>query len=179
MSESIHEKGGRVRRPRVHLKFKVETEGAEVETELPFVIGILGDYTGNAPQRERPMLQDRKLVDINRGNFDEVMAKMGPGLSFGVENTLEGKDKGKEMRVNLAFNSMADFEPARVAEQIEPLRRLLEARNRLRDLMNKVDRSQPLEKMLEEILKDKDAFGKLHAELGLAPPDGTDAPKEG
>lgn len=183
MSESQQEKVQRVRRPRVHPKIKVETEGAEVETELPFVIGVLGDYSGNEPQHKKEPMDQRGFVEINRGNFDEVMSKMGPGLRISVPNTL--KEDGKNLSVALKFNSIEDFEPARVVAQVEPLAKLLEARNRLRDLMNKVDRSQPLEGELEKILNNKDDLERLQAELGIKPkaspsPEASETlPKEG
>lgn len=172
MSESQQEKLQRVRRPRVHLKYKVETEGAEVETELPFVLGVLGDYSGNSPQREKESFSSREFVKIDRGNFNEVMARMGPGVRVRVENTL--KADNTEMPVELKFNSIQDFDPAQIVQQVEPLRRLQEARNRLRDLMTRVDRSEDLEKLLESILKNKTDLDRLTTELGIAP---TEEPK--
>src|ERR671933_293714 len=114
MSSSIHEKLDRVRKPRVHIKYEVETEGAMVEKELPFVVGVLGDFSGNPTQPLKP-LKDRKFIQIDRDNFNEVMARMTPGLNIKVENTLKGD--GSEMAVNLKFGSMEDFEPGRVVDQ--------------------------------------------------------------
>src|SRR5436305_11315005 len=110
-SESINEKLGRVRKPRVHIKYEVETEGAAVEKELPFVVGVLGDFSGNPTEPLKP-LKDRKFIQIDRDNFNEVMARMTPGLNLKVENTLKGD--GSEMAVNLKFNSIEDFEPVQV-----------------------------------------------------------------
>src|SRR5438105_6905723 len=125
MGASIHDKLARVRTPRVHISYKVETEGAEVEKELPFVVGVLGDFSGNPTAPLKP-LKDRKFVQIDRDNFNDVMARMTPGLNIKVENTLAGD--GSQMPVNLKFNSMDDFSPAKVVNQIEPLKKLMETR---------------------------------------------------
>src|SRR5262245_9184191 len=129
---SIHDKLSRVRKPRVHLSYQVETEGAMVEKALPFVVGVLGDFSGDPTSPLKP-LKDRKFIQIDRDNFDDVMAKMTPGLNMKVENTLQGD--GTELSVNLKFQSMADFDPAKVADQVEPLKKLLDTRNKLRDLL--------------------------------------------
>lgn len=134
---SIHDKLERVRKPRVHIRYDVETEGAQVEKELPFVVGVLGDFSGDPTEPLKP-LKDRKFVQIDRDNFNDVMRRMTPGLQMKVENTLAGD--GSEMAVDLKFASMDDFDPANVVNQVEPLRKLLETRNKLRDLMSKVDR---------------------------------------
>ena len=119
MAKSIHDKLKRVRPPRVHITYEVETEGAVVEKELPFVVGVLGDFSGNPTEPLKP-LKDRKFIQIDRDNFNDVMARMTPGLNLRVENTLKGD--GSEMAVQLKFNSMDDFEPANVVKQVEPLR---------------------------------------------------------
>jgi type VI secretion system protein ImpB len=160
---SIHDKLGRVRKPRVHLTYEVETEGAMVERSLPFIVGVLGDFSGDPTSALKP-LKDRKFVQIDRDNFDDVMSKMTPGLKMKVENTLQGD--GSELGVELKFNSMADFDPAKVAEQVEPLRKLMETRNKLRDLLSKADRSEDLEALLERVLKNQEDLGKLAADLG-------------
>lgn len=164
MGASIHDKLNRVRKPRVHITYEVETEGAVSQKELPFVVGVVGDFSGNPTEPLKP-LKDRKFVQIDRDNFNDIMSKMTPGLNFKVENTIAGD--GSEMSVNLEFNSIEDFEPARVANQVTPLRKLLETRDRLRDLLTKVDRSDELEGVLENILKDPDQLGKLAGEVGL------------
>ena len=169
---SIHDKLERVRKPRVHLTYQVETEGAMVEKSLPFVMGVLGDFSGDPTTALKP-LKDRKFVQIDRDNFDDVLSKMTPGLKMKVENTLQGD--GSEMAVDLKFNSIADFEPARVAEQVEPLRKLMETRNKLRDLMAKADRSEDLEELLERVLKNNDDMGKLAGELGAGDSKGGEA----
>ena len=164
MAESIHEKLKRVRKPRVHITYEVETEGAEILRELPFVLGIMGDFSGDPTQPLRP-LAERKFIQIDRDNFNEVMARMTPGLNIRVDNKLA--DDGTQMAVALKFNSIEDFEPARVAEQVPALKALLETRNKLRDLMSKVDRSEELENLLEQILKNENELKSLSGELGL------------
>jgi type VI secretion system protein ImpB len=164
MSASIHDKLNRVRKPRVHITYEVETEGAQVVRELPFVVGVLGDFSGDPTQPLRPMA-DRKFIQIDRDNFNEVMARMTPGLNLKVDNTLA--DDGSQMSVNLKFNSMDDFEPARVAEQVPALKALMETRNKLRDLMSKADRSDELEGLLEQVLKNEGELKSLSSQLGL------------
>jgi type VI secretion system protein ImpB len=164
MAESIHEKLKRVRKPRVHITYEVETEGAEILRELPFVMGIMGDFSGDPTEPLRP-LSERKFIQIDRDNFNDVMARMTPGLNIRVPNKLA--DDGSEMAVALKFNSIEDFEPGRVAEQVPALKALLETRNKLRDLMSKVDRSEQLESLLEQILKNEGELKSLSGELGL------------
>jgi len=169
MAESIHQKLKRVRKPRVHITYDVETEGAEVLRELPFVVGVMGDFSGDPTQPLRP-LAERKFIQIDRDNFNEVMARMTPGLNIRVDNKLA--DDGTQMAVALKFNSIEDFEPARVAEQVPALKALLETRNKLRDLMSKVDRSEELENLLEQILKNENELKSLSGELGLGKQEG-------
>jgi type VI secretion system protein ImpB len=160
---SIHDKLERVRKPRVHITYQVETEGAELEKELPFVVGVLGDFSGNPTEPLKP-LKDRKFIQIDRDNFNEVLARMTPGLNIKVQNTLKGD--GSEMAVQLKFNSLEDFEPDAIVQQVEPLRQLQETREKLRDLLTKVDRSEDLEAVLERVLKNTDDLKKLQADLG-------------
>ncbi|MBB4287205.1 type VI secretion system contractile sheath small subunit [Roseospira goensis] len=175
MAESVHSKLARVRKPRVHIKYDVETEGAVVERELPFVVGVLGSFSGD-PTSPLPPLRDRKFVTIDRDNFDQVMQRMTPGLNLRVENTLKGD--GSEMPVSLSFSSMEDFEPGRVAEQVPALKSLMETRNKLRDLMSKADRSEELEALLEKVLQNKDDLAALQDALGVNP-EGEPAPADG
>jgi type VI secretion system protein ImpB len=164
MSGSVHDKLSRVRKPRVHITYEVETEGAEVQRELPFVMGVMGDFSGDPTSPLRP-LTDRKFVQIDRDNFNDVMASMTPGLNLKVDNKLA--DDGTQMSVELAFRSIEDFEPARVAQQVPALRALLETRAKLRDLMSKVDRSDELENLLEQVLQNDKDMKALSSQLGL------------
>jgi type VI secretion system protein ImpB len=169
MSASIHDKLNRVRKPRVHITYEVETEGAEVMRELPFVVGVLGDFSGDPTQPLRP-LAERKFIQIDRDNFDDVMARLAPGLNLKVDNKLA--DDGTQMSVQLAFNKLEDFEPARVAAQVPALKALLETREKLRDLMSKADRSEQLESLLEQVLQNAGDLKALSGQLGLGAKEG-------
>jgi type VI secretion system protein ImpB len=164
MSGSVHDKLNRVRKPRVHITYDVETEGAAIERELPFIVGVMGDFAGDPTEPLKP-LAERKFTQIDRDNFNDVMARIAPGLQMKVENTLAGD--GSEMAVNLKFRSIEDFEPARVAEQVPALKALMETRAKLRDMMSKVDNSQQLEELLDEVLQDDAKLKALSAQLGL------------
>ena len=164
MAESVQQKLKRVRAPRVHITYDVETEGAEVRKELPFVVGVLGDFSGKPYEPLKP-LRDRKFIQIDRDYFDGVMERMTPGAEFKVENTLAGDDT--QLPVSLKFKSMDDFEPASIVAQVEPLRKLLAVRDKLRDLMSKVDRSEELEGILEEVLQNTEKLDELSKQLGI------------
>jgi len=156
MAESVQKKLNRVRKPRVHITYDVETEGATVTKELPFVVGVIGDFSGKSYEPLKPV-RDRKFTQIDRDNFDDVMRRMTPGAQFKVDNTLTGGDS--QMSVELRFK------PAAVVDQVEPLRKLLAVRNKLRDLMAKVDRSEELEGLLEQVLQNTDKLASLASEL--------------
>lgn len=165
MSGNIQNKLRQVRKPRVHITLDIESEG-QVKKELPFVMGVMGDFSGD-PRKPLPSFAERSFVTIDRDNFSSVMAKMNPGLSLKVDNKLT--DDGSQVAVDLAFNSMEDFEPARVAAQVPQLRALMETRAKLRDLLAKADRSEELESLLEQILQHDDDRKTVSQELGLAP----------
>jgi type VI secretion system protein ImpB len=160
---SINEKLERVRKPRVHIKYEVETGGAMVERELPFVVGVMGDFSGN-PEKPLAPLSERKFVTIDRDNFNDVMARLAPALNLKVDNKLT--EEGGEMSVGLKFNSMTDFEPGAIVDQVPALKALLETRNKLRDLMAKADRSADLEGLLEKVLQNQSDLDQLSKELG-------------
>jgi type VI secretion system protein ImpB len=164
MSDSIHDKLKRVRKPRVHITYDLETNGAVVEKEIPFVMGVMGDYSGDNTEGKKS-LKERKFSQIDRDNFSEVMSKVNPQLRMKVENVLEGD--GSEMSVNLDFKNMDDFEPHRIVEQLEPLKKLMDTRNKLRDLLTKADRSEELESILEDVLSNTNALSSLSSELGV------------
>jgi len=164
MSDSIHDKLKRVRKPRVHITYDLETNGTVVEKEIPFVMGVMGDYSGDNTDSKKP-LKERKFSQIDRDNFNEIMSKVNPQLRMKVENLLEGD--GSEMSVNLDFKNMEDFEPHRIVEQLEPLKKLMDTRNKLRDLLTKADRSEELESILEDVLSNTNALSSLSNELGV------------
>ena len=161
---SIHDKLKRVRKPRVHITYDVETEGTAVKKELPFVVGVMGDFSGDNTEVLKP-LKDRRFVQIDRENFNDVLKRMSPSLKLLVDNTLN--DDGSEFEVKLNFKSIDDFEPAAVVNQVEPLRKLMETRNKLRDLMTKIDRSEELENVLEEVLSNTASLDTIAKELKI------------
>lgn len=161
---SVHDKLGRIRKPRVHISYEVETEGAAVDRELPFVMGVLGDFAGDPSEPLKPVAE-RKFVQIDRDNFNDVMTRIAPGLNLKVDNTLA--DDGSQMSVNLKFRSLDDFDPQNVAQQVPALKAMLETRAKLRDLMSKADRSEELEQLLEQVLQDEKKLKELSSQLGL------------
>ena len=163
MADSIHDKLKRVRKPRVHITYDVETNGAEEKKELPFVMGVMGDYSGDNSDNKKP-LKERKFVNIDRDNFNEAMGKVNPTLNMKVDNTLNADDS--DLSVNLEFNSLDDFDPAKVVNQVEPLKQLMAARNKLKDLLSKADRSDELEALLEEVLQNTDKIASISEEIG-------------
>ena len=162
MSESSQQQLSRVRKPRVHITYEVETEGASEVKELPFVVGVLGDFSGES-KKPLKSLRDRKFVQIDRDNFNDIMDDLAPAISTKVENTLAGD--GSEMTVDLDFKSMSDFEPGAIIQQVEPLKKMLEVRNKLRDILTRVDRSEDLEKLLEDCLSNTAQLEELAKEL--------------
>jgi type VI secretion system protein ImpB len=150
MSESYQDKLKRVRPPRVRIDYKVETEGAEPILELPFVVGILADLSGMPADPLKPLKQ-RTFASIDRDNFNQVMAKAAPRLAFRVANKLGG-DPNEQLNVELKFNKLADFEPGRVAEQVPALNELLQMRNKLTELLGKMEGNDALEKLLKDVI---------------------------
>ena len=153
MAESLQHKLDRVRRPRVHITYDVETGGAMKKLELPFVVGVLSDLSGQSKQ-PLPPLKDRKAVFIDRDNFNEVIAKAGTRLAVRVPNKLT--DPNSKLAVELNFKHIDDFEPARVAEQIEPLKKLLEMRHELTQLLSRMEGNDKLEQLLASVLANTD-----------------------
>ena len=161
-SESVHQRLSRVRKPHVHITYDVETGGAMVKKELPFVMGVMGDFTGNPTEPLKP-LTDRKFINIDRDNFSEVMEKLAPELNIRVNNTLS--DDNSEMGIQLKFKSMEDFGPANIVQQVEPLRKLFEARQQLQNLLSATGRSDKLTGVLDEILKSTESVEALRKKL--------------
>jgi len=161
-SNSLQHKLDRVRRPRVQVTYDVETNGAMQKVELPFVVGVLADLSGQ-PKEKLPPLKQRKVVNIDRDNFNNVLAKAAPRVAFRVANTIS--DDGSQLGVDLNFKSMDDFDPAKVAEQIGPLKELLDMRRRLTQLMSKMEGNDKLEELLGQILNNTDAATKLAKQI--------------
>ena len=162
--ESIQHKIDRIRPPRVQITYDVEVGGALELKELPFVVGVLGDFVGK-PEDALPGVKQRKFVEIDRDNFDQVLAGMKPRLAFTTENKLQ--DDGSKMGVELKFNSMEDFEPDQIVQQVEPLRKLVDARQKLSDLLSKMDGNDKLETLLSDVLANADKQKELSDALGL------------
>lgn len=159
--ESTQKKLSRVRPPRVQITYDVEVGDAIETKELPFVLGVLGDYAGN-PAEPPPKLKDRKFVDIDRDNFDDVLKGVNPRLLLSVENRLKKDDS--EMGVELKFGKLEDFEPQNIVNQIEPLKKLLDARTKLSDLRNKITGNDKLEELLDAIVRDTEKLKEISAQ---------------
>lgn len=159
--ESVQKKLQRIRPPRVQLTYDVEVgDGREVK-ELPFVVGVLGDFSA-ASELEKSKLKDKKFINVDLENIDEVMQSLAPRASFQVDNSLS--EEGGKISVNLVFNAMDDFRPEQVVQQVEPLRKLVEARERLTDLRNKISNNERLEDLLDEVLQNTDQIRKISME---------------
>jgi type VI secretion system protein ImpB len=169
--ESTQHKLDRVRSPRVHITYDVETGGAIELKELPFVMGVMADLSGK-PAESLPRMRDRKFVEIDRDNFDEVMKGMKPRLAFQVDNKLANDDT--KIGVELRFNQLEDFEPEQVARQVEPLRKLMEVRRELSGLLAKADGNEKLGERLAEIIGNTELLEKLAKETGGKAPGGTE-----
>lgn len=162
-SESIQKKLQRVRPPRVQLSYDVEIGDAIEQKELPFVVGVLGDFSGN-PETPLPRLRDRKFVSIDGDNFDDVMKGMTPRAVFRAKNTLT--EQGGELGVELKFESMEDFRPESIVQQVEPLRKLLEARSKLADLRGKLAGNEKLDDILQQVLTSTEQLAAISQESG-------------
>ena len=160
--ESLQHKIDRVRPPRVQITYDVEIGNAIELKELPFVVGVMGDFVGK-PEEPLPAFKNRKFVEIDPDNFDQVMAGMSPRLAYTVENKLQ--DDGSKMGVDLKFKSIEDFEPDRVVQQVEPLRKLVEARQKLSDLRSKMDGNEKLESLLEDVISSAEKQKQLSEAL--------------
>lgn len=156
----------RVSKNRVSITYDVETNGAVETKELPFVVGVIGDFSGHKPESEKVDLEEREFTGIDKDNFDTVMGQIHPRLSYKVDNNLANDDS--QFEVNLSFRSMKDFHPENLVDQIEPLKQLVETRNQLKVLLSKADRSRDLERLLKEVLQSADAINGLAQELGLS-----------
>ena len=171
MPESVFDKKKRVRPPRVNITYEVELGGAQVVKELPFVVGVLSDLSG-ANNKQLPKLKERKFVEIDRDNFDDVLKSMKPRLAMRVDNTLKGD--GSELSVELNFNKLSDFEPEAVVNQVEPLRKLLEARGKLKDLQSRTEGNDRLEEMLDAVMDNEAVRDKLKDVTGAEAPTADD-----
>jgi type VI secretion system protein ImpB len=162
--ESLQHKIDRVRAPRVHITYDVEVGDAIEMKEIPFVVGVLADLSGK-PDEPLPKLKDRKFVEIDRDNFNNVLAAMKPRAAFRVDNKISGDDS--KLAVELRFKSLDDFHPEQVVQQVDPLRKLVDARRRLSDLLGKLDGNDRLDELLQEVISSTESLQKLGKETGV------------
>jgi type VI secretion system protein ImpB len=153
----------------VQITYDVEVGGAIEMKELPFVMGVLGDLTGH-PEQPLAALKDRKFVEINPDNFDSVLKGMQPHLKFKVDNKLS--NQAGQIAVDLKFESLEDFSPAKVAEQVGPIKELLDLRTRLSNLRGSLQGNDQLDKALFDAVSNTEELNKLRAELGAPKPEG-------
>ena len=168
MAESTQHKLGRVRPPRVQITYDVEIGDAIEKKELPFIVGVLADLSGK-PAEALPLLKDRKFVEIDRDNFQDVLGSIAPRLAFRVADKLK-PDSTDFLNVELRFRNMDDFGPVEVLKQVPQLRRLYEARCRLRDLLTKLDGNDELDQLLSQVIKNTDDQAALKTQLAAAAP---------
>ena len=162
--KSIQKKIERVRPPRVNIAYEVETGGAIEERQLPFVMAVLGDFTGQ-PKEPLEKLKDRQFAEVTPDNFDDVLANMKPHLAFAVDNKLSDDPDAGKMAVDLTFERMEDFQPDHVAKQVEPLNKLLELRNELASLRGRIQSNEKLDEIIQATLGDEEKLNKLKAEV--------------
>jgi type VI secretion system protein ImpB len=159
VKESTQKKLSRIRPPRVQITYDLEVGDAIQKKELPLVVGILADLAGK-PDVPLAPVKARKFVDIDRDNFNDVMASIGPRLAFGVDNRLAGDD-GSKLNVELRFRRLDDLRPESLIQQVEPLRKLFEARQRLNDLIAKLDGNDDLDALLQDIAGNTESQQKI------------------
>lgn len=164
--ESVQKKLQRVRPPRVQVTYDVEVGDAIQLKELPFVLGVLGDFTG-MPSEQLPRLKDRRFVEVTGDNFDSVLESMKPHVAFAVENKLSEESEAPQLKVDLQFKTLEDFEPEQVARQVKPLRELLDLRTKLNDLRGNLQTNEKLDELLLDAVSNTEKLGKLRNELGL------------
>ena len=164
MAENTQHKLDKVRPPRVQITYDVEIGNATETKELPFVMGVLADLSG-APKEPLPKLKDRKFVEVDRDNLNEIMASIKPRLAVSVSNKIAHKG---QLKAELVFKSMDDFGPLSLVKQIPVLEKLYEARSYLKDLLTKLDGNDVLEEMLSELMSNKESLEYIQRELSAA-----------
>jgi type VI secretion system protein ImpB len=162
--ESVHKKLERVRPPRVHVTYDVEVGDAIEVKELPFVMGVLADLSGQ-PTESLPKLKDRRFVEINPDNFDSVLESFKPHLSLEVDNKLSEEADAGKLKVDLDFKNLDDFDPGNVAKRVKPLRDLLDLRTKLGDLRGALQGNDKLDDLLMEAVGNTDKASQLKKEL--------------
>ncbi|WP_296218672.1 type VI secretion system contractile sheath small subunit [Pseudomonas sp. UBA2684] len=158
MAESTQHKLDRIRPPRVQITYDVEIGDAIEKKELPLVVGILADLSGK-PDSPLPKVAERRFIEIDRDNFNNVLASIAPRAALQVDNTISGDDS--KLNVELHFNHIDDFDPVSIVTQVTPLRRLFEARQRLRDLLTKLDGNDDLDKLLQDVVANTEGLQEI------------------
>ncbi|ELL4316387.1 type VI secretion system contractile sheath small subunit [Pseudomonas aeruginosa] len=178
MAESTQHKLDRVRPPRVQITYDVEIGNAIEKKELPLVVGILADLSGK-PDTPPAKLVERRFVDIDRDNFNEILSSISPRATLQVDNTISGDDS--KLNVELRFNHIEDFDPVNLVKQVVPLRRLFEARQRLRDLLTKLDGNDDLDQLLQDVVANTEGLQEIKAarpEAEVAPAGDSEPPAD-
>ncbi|ELK4896234.1 type VI secretion system contractile sheath small subunit [Pseudomonas aeruginosa] len=178
MAESTQHKLDRVRPPRVQITYDVEIGNAIEKKELPLVVGILADLSGK-PDTPPAKLVERRFVDIDRDNFNEILSSISPRATLQVDNTISGDDS--KLNVELRFNHIEDFDPVNLVKQVVPLRRLFEARQRLRDLLTKLDGNDDLDQLLQDVVANTEGLQEIkaaHPEAEAAPAGDSEPPAD-
>ncbi|MGE4297231.1 MAG: type VI secretion system contractile sheath small subunit [Desulfovibrionaceae bacterium] len=175
-AESTQKKLGRIRPPRVQITYDVEIGDAIIMKQLPYVVGIMADLSGN-PEQPLPKLKDRKFVYIDRDNINDILASSNSRVTFQAQNKLTDEDK--KLNIALTFNSLDDFEPTNIIHQVPALRKLFEARRRLADLLTKLDGNDDLDGLLQQVLENTDELQTLKPEEAAEEAPAEEAPAEG
>jgi type VI secretion system protein ImpB len=177
MSESTQHKLDRIRPPRVQITYDVEIGDAIEMKELPFVMGIMADLSGDRdPDRDMKPLKERKFVEIDRDNFNDIMDDIAPRIAMRVPNKLGGGEDAEDSQLNvlLNFHQIDDFDPVQIIKQVEPMRKLYEARTRLNDLLGKLDGNDNLDALLKNVLENTEVRDELTKNLSAATKDNGD-----
>ncbi|MBB5190656.1 type VI secretion system protein ImpB [Silvimonas terrae] len=176
MAESTQHKLDRIRPPRVQITYDVEIGNAIEKKELPLVVGILADLAGK-PENAPAKLSERRFVDVDRDNFNDVLAAVAPRLAVQVDNAIAAD--GSKFNIELKFNRFDDFDPVNIVKQVSALNRLYEARQRLRDLLTKLDGNDELDQLLQEVVANTQDLKSLQGDATAAPAAAAEAPAKG
>ena len=172
MAESLQKWVGRNRPPRVQITYDVEIGDAIEKRELPLVVGVLADLAGK-PASAPPKMKDRRFVEIDRDNFDEIMTKIGPRLDMSVPDMMKGSGN---LKIELTPKKFADFHPEAIVDQVPRLKKLLEARLELRDLLAKLDGNDDLDGLLAGIVKNTEGLKQIRSAAGGGASSANDKP---
>jgi type VI secretion system protein ImpB len=162
--QSTQKKLSRVRPPRVQIEYEVQVGDAIEIKEIPFVMGVLGDFAGQ-PVEEQARLKDRKFVEVTPDNFDDVLASMKPHLAYSVENKLSEDPDAPKLKVYLNFRSLDDFSPDAVAKQVAPLKKLLDLRSQLSDLRGTLQTNERLDEVLQDVVNNPEKLEQLRSSV--------------